>query len=135
MKKVSVVFMMCLYLAFTTGVVVNTHYCMNKVDTVSFYTTSAEYCNTCGMHYQDATGCCHDDVTIFKIEDDHNAGKTISINEGKLIKAAFHTYTSNFNFSFYPVVTSIIPIYKPPPENWLMGDKNNVYKINCSFLI
>ncbi len=134
MKKVSVVLMMCLYLAFTTGVVVNTHYCMNQVDTVSFYTSSTEYCNTCGMHYQDATGCCHDDVTIFKIEDDHSAGKTILFDEEELTTTVFPACANNFNFSFYPATGSFIPLYKPPPENQLICNKK-VYKVNCSFLI
>lgn len=46
------------------------HYCMNRFDSLKFYTAESDYCGRCGMHTKDH-GCCHDEVTIVKLDNDH----------------------------------------------------------------
>jgi len=43
---------------------------MNRFDSMRFYTAESDYCTKCGMHTKDH-GCCHDEVTIVKLDNDH----------------------------------------------------------------
>jgi hypothetical protein len=70
MKKLIASFAVFIYLAFVTGVMVNHHFCMDRYDSVNFYKTASDWCGTCGMHTQNK-GCCHDEITILKLQDDH----------------------------------------------------------------
>lgn len=73
MKKVTTTILIVLYLAFTTGVIVNMHYCMDKVDSVALYQAADDVCDKCGMHIDEAMGCCRDEVKVYKIDDDQRS--------------------------------------------------------------
>jgi hypothetical protein len=70
MKQVLASIAVLIYFAFVTGVMVNFHYCMDRYDSFNLYKTSSDWCGKCGMHAKD-NGCCHDEVKILKLEDDH----------------------------------------------------------------
>ena len=70
MKKLIASFTVVVYFAFACGVMVNMHYCMDRYDSFRLYTPKADYCTKCGMHTK-AHGCCHDEVTVLKIQDDY----------------------------------------------------------------
>lgn len=74
MKKPLAIFSVLIYFAFTCGVMVNMHYCMNRLDSVRFYSEKSDYCGKCGMYTQ-KHGCCHDEVSIVKIDDDHQVSQ------------------------------------------------------------
>ena len=59
------------YFAVTSGIIVNMHYCMNEFDSAQLYQTSTDVCNKCGMHTDDSNGCCHDDLKVIKLNEDH----------------------------------------------------------------
>ena len=59
------------YFAVTSGIIVNVHYCMNEFDSAQLYQTSTDVCNKCGMHTDDSNGCCHDDLKVIKLNEDH----------------------------------------------------------------
>ncbi len=63
------------YLVFTSGLALNVHYCMGKIDSIQLGATHAEVCGKCGMHTEDSKGCCKDETTIYKIEDNHNVAQ------------------------------------------------------------
>jgi hypothetical protein len=69
MKKVFAILLAFTYLAITSGVVVSVHYCMGEVAGVAVGQSNADTCGTCGM---DNKGCCHDDVSVVKIQDSHS---------------------------------------------------------------
>lgn len=69
-RKVIVSIAFTCYLAVTCGVMVNFHYCMNRLDSTRFFTAAAETCGKCGMHTDDSHGCCKDDVRIIKLQID-----------------------------------------------------------------
>ena len=72
MKKLIASFTVAVYFAFACGVLVNFHYCMDRYDSYSFYKAQSDWCPKCHMH----TGtrrCCHDEVKIIKLHDDHQA--------------------------------------------------------------
>lgn len=72
MKKLLASFAVTIYFAFACGVIVNYHYCMGSFDSFQLYKTASDWCGKCGMHAK-KHGCCHDEVKIVKLEDDHQA--------------------------------------------------------------
>ena len=77
MKKTIASFTILVYFAFTCGVMVTYHYCMDRFDSVRLYKPSSDWCSSCGMHTK-GKGCCHDQVTIVKIHDDHQTSSVLS---------------------------------------------------------
>jgi len=70
MKKLIASFSVIVYFAFACGVLVNFHYCMDRYDSYSFYKAKSDWCPKCQMH-TGTRGCCHDEVKIIKLQDDH----------------------------------------------------------------
>jgi hypothetical protein len=70
MKKLIASFTVIVYLAFACGVMVSYHYCMGQFDSYRLYKPASDWCATCSMH-TDGKGCCHDEVKIIKLQDDH----------------------------------------------------------------
>jgi hypothetical protein len=70
MKKLIASIAVIVYFAFACGVVVNFHYCMDRYDSFSLYKAKSDWCPKCHMH-TGTRGCCHDDVKIVKLQDDH----------------------------------------------------------------
>ena len=64
-----------IYFAVTTGIVVNMHYCMNSFDSAQLYATDTDVCGKCGMHTSDSNGCCHDELKVVKLTQDHNVSQ------------------------------------------------------------
>jgi hypothetical protein len=73
MKKGIAAILLVLYVAFSTGVVISFHYCMNDLDSLQLGAAKTEICGKCGMHQLDVNACCNDEVKIFKIQDDQQA--------------------------------------------------------------
>jgi len=73
MKKGIAAILLVLYVAFSTGVVISFHYCMNDLDSLQLGAAKTEICGKCGMHQVDANACCNDEIKIFKIQDDQQA--------------------------------------------------------------
>jgi hypothetical protein len=69
MKKLMATIAVLIYFAFTCGIMINAHYCMNSFDSVRLYSAKSDYCTKCGMHTENH-GCCHDEVTIVKLDND-----------------------------------------------------------------
>jgi len=72
MKKILAIIVACMYLAITSGLVLQIHYCMGQEmgSTVKFAETETHTCSNCGM--QNAKNkCCHDEVKFIKLQDVH----------------------------------------------------------------
>ena len=69
MKKGIAAILLFFYFAFSTGVVISYHYCMEEFDSVKLGDKKSDTCGKCGMH-TGKMGCCNDEVRIFKIQDD-----------------------------------------------------------------
>src|SRR5215467_7775808 len=79
MKKIIASFTIAVYFAFACGVMITYHYCMDRYDSFRLYQPASDWCSTCGMHTH-GKGCCHDQVKIVKIQDDHQTSSvTLSI--------------------------------------------------------
>ena len=76
MKKGIAAILLVLYVAFSSGVVISFHYCMNDLDSLQLGNAKTEVCGKCGMHKEDGNACCNDEVKIFKIQDDQQSATT-----------------------------------------------------------
>jgi hypothetical protein len=72
MKKIIASISLLCYLAVTCGVIVNSHYCMNRLASVHLFQTSTDVCARCGMDTHESNGCCRDEVKVVKLEQDQN---------------------------------------------------------------
>lgn len=69
-KKTAAIISFIIYFAATTGVVINSHYCMKRLVSVHLYEQKAKVCGQCGMGMHDNKGCCHDVVKVHKLVQD-----------------------------------------------------------------
>ena len=76
MKKITVVILLFCYLAVSAGVIVNLHFCMDRLASAKLFEQKGKECGKCGMHLDNSKGCCRDEITIIKMDDDQK------INEG-----------------------------------------------------
>src|SRR5688572_21282917 len=100
MKKITVIILMICYLGVTTGVVINFHYCMEKLASAKLFDTKSKKCGKCGMHMEDSEGCCRDEVKIVKIEEDQQVTVDFSYSLPS-IEALTHETSEFIIASFY----------------------------------
>ena len=128
MKKGIAAILLVLYVAFSTGVVISFHYCMNDLDSLQLGAAKTEICGKCGMHQEEGNACCNDEVKIFKIQDDQQVSAI------------------GFKFSNPEAIITQLPVWeealltisthqlflndRPPPLS-----KQDTYLQNCVFRI
>ena len=92
------------YLAVTSGIVINSHYCMKKLVSVHLFEGRAEVCGNCGMDQHENSGCCRDEMKVVKLEQDQN--KHVFVHPGIASLSAPVIVPSLFMAaSFMPVVS------------------------------
>ena len=84
MKKIVVSIIFISYLAMSTGVMVNFHYCMNKLASTELFATQGRQCEKCGMDMHKGHGCCRDEVKIVKMQDDQKVSAGFSFELASL---------------------------------------------------
>jgi hypothetical protein len=126
MKKGIAAILLLFYFAFSTGVVISYHYCMDEFDSLQLGDKKTEICGKCGMH-SDNMSCCNDEVKIFKIQDDQ---QTAAINfkfaAPEMIVEPFPV------FNEVPVISThqvFVNNHSPPLS------KQDTYLQNCVFRI
>ena len=129
MKKSIASILLILYVAFSSGVVINFHYCMDSFDSVQFGASKSDYCGVCGMHKTESNECCKDEVKIFKIKDDQQSSAI------------------NFKFSSGNAFVADVPVWnettsqvRSPHQLFLQThsppiSKQETYLQNCVFRI
>ena len=106
MKKGIAAILLVLYVAFSSGVVINFHYCMDDFDSAQFGANKSDYCGVCGMHKSEANECCKDEVKIFKIQDEQQ------------------TSAISFKFTSPDVVVDEVLLWN---ETFLVGSPHQLY--------
>lgn len=76
MKKLVLTISFLCYLTVTCGVVVNLHYCMDRLAAVHFFGNESDECGQCGMSMHGKNSCCHDEVKVVKLQQDQNKFST-----------------------------------------------------------
>ena len=118
MRKAVIAILALLYIITTSGVVVNVHYCMGAIASVTYGHETPESCGKCGM--KEKAGCCHSELKVVKLDDAHQQ----SIKAEQLAQVAelpvvyFETAVAVCN-SHKDFVNS----YHSPPDNRI----NSVY--------
>ena len=103
MKKAVIAILALLYIITTSGVVVNVHYCMGTVASVTYGHEAPESCGKCGMIEKD--GCCHSELKVVKLDDVHQqavkAAQTEQVAELPVayFEAAVAVFNSHNNLS------------------------------------
>ncbi|MBI5373566.1 MAG: hypothetical protein HZA79_16195 [Sphingobacteriales bacterium] len=78
MKKTGVLILSFIYLAFTAGITLQRHYCMNRLVSLRLSAHTGERCGFCGMDTQaTGNGCCKDEASTFRISDDQQPGPSV----------------------------------------------------------
>ena len=78
MKKIVVSIVLVCYLAVSSGVIINFHYCMNRLASTELFASESKQCGKCGMHTDKSHGCCRDEVKIVKMDDDQKLTVALS---------------------------------------------------------
>ena len=128
MKKVYIGILAIVYMAVSSGIAVQLHYCMGDKAGMEFYGSSNDTCGKCGMTEKD-TGCCHDEFKFYKISDSH---KTVS-NDIDLTASSVPVineyYTYNWQIADH-TATTIVNNHSPPDYS-----KPPACIMNCVFRI
>lgn len=111
MKKLFAIVLGLIYLAVSSGIVVNMHYCMGKLADVSYNTQADSHCGICGM---DDSGCCHDDVKVVKLEDNYKSATLINFQLPAL--EAPVTSTPVYTFATHNLPAEVILYASDPPD-------------------
>ena len=107
MKKIYIGILALVYLAVSSGIALELHYCMGEKAGMELYGSASETCGKCGMTEKD-TGCCHDEYQFYKLSDSH---KTVSND-------------INFTAPTFEVVNEFVLF------NWQMPDNTALIAVN-----
>ncbi|MBZ5858391.1 HYC_CC_PP family protein [Flavihumibacter profundi] len=112
MRKFITAILAILYLATSTGAVINMHYCMGEMTDWDLSSKASKNCQTCGMEKSDKKGnhCCKDEIKFVKNNTDQ-----------KSTEASFH-------FAFTDAVAipvSFIEIPTVPVSSLTVGNPNS----------
>lgn len=129
MKKAILSILLVCYVMMTTGVVAISHYCMDRLASVSLFVSRFDKkCGKCGME-KEQHACCNDQEAFIKLETDHNKTSFVVLELPPLQKLPILTtdflLTSLFNGFYKPEYIDISP---PLPDNEVYL-KNNVFRI------
>lgn len=70
MKKIYIGILAIVYMAVSSGIAVQLHYCMGDKAGMELFGSSSDKCGKCGMTEKD-TGCCHDEFKFYKLTDSY----------------------------------------------------------------
>lgn len=79
MKKALALITLFSYLLVTCGVVINHHYCMNRLASTQLFSSAEKYCGDCGMHTEESDGCCRDEVQVLRLSEDQQKASETSL--------------------------------------------------------
>lgn len=96
----------------SSGIAMETHYCMGKQAGVEFYKTSESKCRKCGMTEKKG-GCCHDEHRLYKMSSEHKNAAASYINNF----AAHSSLIPLFSFNqFIPDGIFVSSVTASPPD-------------------
>lgn len=128
MKKVYIGILAIVYMAVSSGIAVQLHYCMGDKAGMELYGSVSDKCGKCGMTEKD-TGCCHDEFKFYKISDSH---KTVS-NDIDLATSSVAVVNDHYTYNWQtPVNTAITSVNNHSPPDYTKPD---VCIMNCTFRI
>ena len=127
MKKALIAILSFLYVTVASGVVVNIHYCMGNLSSVSYGYDKHSACDKCGM--KERKGCCHTEFKVVKLQDAHQlvqAAEKMSATPVLLPVTPIDYTAGNL-----PAKSTLSLHYHSPPDKRV----NEVYLHNLAFRI
>jgi hypothetical protein len=131
MKKAIVSILLACYLVVTSGVIVNFHYCMNKLASTELFAGAGKECNKCGMHVDKPNGCCHDEIRMVKMAGDQKTSPVLSFNL-PAIEVSFQTPSEFLLSPFVNGAINTVPSNHAPPYHL---PKEDTYLLNGVFRV
>ena len=129
LKKLLATISTLTYFAVTSGIVINMHYCMDRLDSTELYKTKTDVCNKCGMHISDSNGCCHDEIKVVKLTNDHNVSQyNHEIKAPELLPVDHNNLIADLNIM---LVQKVNYLNHSPP----LLSQQDTYLQNCVFRI
>jgi hypothetical protein len=118
------------YLAVSSGIVINFHYCMNRLASTEWFAMKGKRCGKCGMNMHKAHGCCHDEVKVVKMKNDQKITPSISFEHSstEFIAQVPSLFIAT---SFYNAKAKANSDNHPPP----LLSARDTYITNCVFRI
>jgi hypothetical protein len=116
-----------IYITLTSGIVVNVHYCMGRVEGVTYGAEAEHRCDKCGMEQRE--GCCDTEHKLVKADSDHIFAK--SIEAPSTFAALTPAVSPGYNLSFSPLREIYTKRYHSPPD----FRSNNLSVYNSVFRI
>ena len=130
MKKFLVTILAIIYLAASSGAMVNLHYCMGKLVSWSLSDKKDGICGSCGMQKAGHKGCCHDEQKLVKIEKDQKASETAF----KFLDLSSGAIVISFT-GLQPVYPSSVVTDNPYPHAPPRLGAVPIFVLNCNFRI
>jgi hypothetical protein len=128
MKKIHIGILAIVYMAVSSGVAVELHYCMGSKVGMELFGSANEKCGKCGMT-EKKTGCCHDEFKFYKLTDSYkNVSNEISFTASWV--AVFTDYNI-YNWQM-PANTALQAVNNNSPPEYTRPDARIM---NCVFRI
>ncbi|MBN8674594.1 MAG: hypothetical protein J0L56_10695 [Chitinophagales bacterium] len=130
MKKIFIFILAVVYLAASTGVIMQRHYCMNRLVGWSLSQQEDDMCSKCGMDKKDKKkGCCNDETIKVKISEDQQSGFT-SIHFESPVPPLVHDHFVNESLLPFSSLHQHIYGHGPPGDPKVpLFLRNNVFRI------
>jgi hypothetical protein len=100
-KRISTTILAILYLAITSGVLINVHYCMGEVAAVEYGHPTTSTCGECGM--EEKEGCCSTETAFVKVSEQHKAESTLTFKSPPPVFA-------HSDYRVYPIEQHLQPL-------------------------
>lgn len=128
MKRHIAILLSCFYLLFSTGLVVNVHFCGDKFSGISFFKSGKGCC--CGKEMK-KKNCCKEEISTLKISDTHQSSENLRISSLKLSASIIGIFVPNVLLmnTLTEEQTLIFADSSPPPNSIPL------FLRNCVFLI
>jgi len=78
MKKAILSISFICYQVITSGIVINSHYCMNRLASTDLFGAEVKQCGSCGMDMHQSNSCCKDEMKFVKLVQDQTVHPLIS---------------------------------------------------------
>ncbi len=101
---------------------------MNRFDSSTLGAAKSDVCGKCGMHADDANGCCNDIVKIIKIDDNHQVS-VINFTLTSPETIIDHSFLFDSNLIKEDLKNLAFADHSPP------FNKQDTYLVNCVFRI
>ena len=114
MRKLTFSLVVAVYLLLSTGVVVQLHYCMDRLAAIGLFTSDHQAtCDDCGMEMDQDNDCCHDQTDVIKLVQDQTANQ-IPNYQFKQISAELIAPAIDLTVSVNNRQVEKTPIHIPP---------------------